>query len=68
MNVNDRQQRVIGLEAIRAKAEDLAKEGKDPFEVRAFVKGARGELAKQKPDWEQYASAVKASKAARDTF
>jgi hypothetical protein len=61
-------QRVIGLKAIKSKAEDLVKEGKDSFEVRSFIKGARGELAKQKPDWEQYAAAVKASKAAKNTF
>jgi hypothetical protein len=68
MDVADRAQRVIGLEAIKAKAENLAAEGKDPFEIRAFVKGARGELAKQKPDWQKYAAAVKASKEARGTF
>lgn len=68
MDARDRMQRVVGLEAIKAKAEDLLKEGKDPFEVTAFVKGARGELAKQKPDWQKYAAAVEASKAAKDTF
>lgn len=61
-------QRIIGLKAIKAKAEDLVKEGKAPFEVRSFIKGARGELAKQKPDWQQYAAAIKASQAAQNTF
>ncbi len=61
-------QRVIGLEAIKAKAEELVTEGKDPFEVKAFIKGARGELARQKPDWQKYATAVQASKAAQNTF
>jgi hypothetical protein len=68
MDANDRAQRVIGLEAIKAKAENLLDEGQTPFEVRAFVKGARGELARQKPDWEKYAAAVEASKAAKDTL
>jgi len=68
MDAKDRMQRVIGLEAIKSKAEDLLKEGKTPFEIQRFVSGARGELAKQKPDWENYAAAVKASKAAQDTF
>lgn len=58
-------QRVVGLEAIKAKAEDLIKEGKAPFEVEAFVSGARGELARQKPDWQKYAASVKAAKAAQ---
>jgi len=61
-------QRVIGLEAIKSKAEDLMKEGKTPFEIRAFVSGARGELARQKPDWQAYASAVSAAKTAQNTF
>lgn len=65
MDARDRAERVIGLEAIKAKAEDLLKEGKEPFEVRTFVQGARGELARQKPDWEKYAAAVQASKTAQ---
>jgi hypothetical protein len=68
MDVKDRAQRVIGLEAIKAKAENLMAEGKEPFEVKAFIKGARGELARQKPDWQKYEAAVKASKTARSTF
>ncbi len=68
MDIEDRAQRVIGLEAIKAKAEELNAEGKAPFEVEAFIKGARGELARQKPDWQKYAAAAKASKAAQSTF
>jgi hypothetical protein len=68
MEQRDRAQRVIGLEAIKAKAEELADQGADAFEVRSFIKGARGELARQKPDWQQYAKAVAASEAAQSTF
>lgn len=68
MDARDRAERVIGLEAITAKAEDLLREGKEPFEVRTFVQGARGELARQKPDWEKYASALSAAEKAKSTF
>lgn len=68
MDANDRMQRVIGLEAIKKKAEELADQGAEAFEVRAFIKGARGELAKQKPDWEKYADAAKAAETAKMTF
>lgn len=68
MKERDRAQRVIGLEAIKAKAEELADQGADALEVRTFIKGARGELARQKPDWQQYAKAVAASEAAQSTF
>jgi hypothetical protein len=68
MEERDRAQRVIGLEAIKAKAEELADQGADALEVRTFIKGARGELARQKPDWQQYAKAVAASEAAQSTF
>ena len=68
MDARDRAQRVIGLEAIKAKAEELADQGADPFEVRSFIKGARGELARQKPDWQQYAKAVSAAESAQNTF
>ena len=68
MEQRDRAQRVIGLEAIKAKAEELADQGADALEVRTFIKGARGELARQKPDWQQYAKAVAASEAAQSTF
>jgi hypothetical protein len=40
MEQRDRAQRVIGLEAIKAKAEELADQGADAFEVRSFIKGA----------------------------
>ena len=68
MDARDRAQRVIGLQAIKARAEDLASKGSDPLEVRAFIKGAKGELARQKPDWQQYAKAMQASDMAQGTF
>jgi hypothetical protein len=46
----------------------MAGEGANPIEVRTFIKGSRGELARQKPDWQQYAKAMSAAEAARDTF
>ena len=66
MDEKDRAQRVIGLEAIKAKAEEMADQGADPFEVRTFIKGARGELARQKPDWQQYAKAAAAAEGAQE--
>jgi hypothetical protein len=68
MEERDRAQRVIGLEAIKAKAQDLAAKGADSIEVRTFIKGARGELARQKPDWQQYAKAAAASEMAQNIF
>ncbi len=68
MDERDRAQRVVGLKAIKAKAEELVGQGKDPFEVRAFIKGAKGELARQKPDWQQYAKALGAAEQAQQTF
>lgn len=68
MDARDRAQRVIGLEAIKAKAEELADQGAEPFEVRSFIKGARGELARQKPDWQQYSKALSAAEGAQNTF
>lgn len=68
MEARDRAQRVIGLEAIKAKAEELADQGADAFEVKSFIRGARGELAKQKPDWQKYAKAVAAAEGAKSTF
>jgi hypothetical protein len=66
MDERDRAQRVVGLKAIQAKAEEMAGQGADALEVRTFIQGARGELARQKPDWEQYAKAASASQAAQD--
>jgi len=68
MDANDRAQRVVALKAIKAKAEEMASEGADPIAVRTFIKGSRGELARQKPDWQEYAKALSAAETARSTF
>lgn len=68
MDDKDRMQRVIGLEAIKAKAEELIREGKDPFEVKTFVSNARGELARQKPDWQQYERALRTAEKVKGEF
>jgi hypothetical protein len=68
MDANDRAQRVVALKAIKTKAEEMADQGADPIEVRTFIQGSRGELARQKPDWQQYAKAISAAEAAKSTF
>jgi hypothetical protein len=68
MDANDRAQRIVALKAIKAKAEEMANEGADPITVRTFIKGSRGELARQKPDWQEYAKALSAAETARSTF
>jgi hypothetical protein len=68
MDARDRAQRVVGFKAIEAKAQDLIAEGKKPFEVKAFINGATGELARQKPDWQQYAKALNVAERANNTF
>jgi hypothetical protein len=68
MEANDRAQRIVALKAIKAKAEEMVDSGASPIEVRTFIQGSRGELARQKPDWEQYAKAINAAEAARNTF
>ena len=68
MDERDRAQRVVGLKAIKAKAEDLKSQGADAFEIRSFIQGAKGELARQKPDWQEYAKAISAAEKAQNTF
>jgi len=68
MDERDRAQRVVGLKAIEAKAEELKGQGADAFEIRSFIKGAKGELARQKPDWQEYAKAISAAEKAQNTF
>ena len=62
MNVEDRKNKVRGLEAIKSKAMDMAMSGKDSLEIRDFVGGATKELAYEVPDDEAFVKAVKASK------
>ena len=68
MDERDRAQRVVGLKAIEAKAEELKGQGADAFEIRNFIQGAKGELARQKPDWQEYAKAISAAEKAQNTF
>ncbi len=62
MNIEDRKNKVKGLEAIKAKAIDMATQGKDSLEIRDFVGGSTKELAYELPDEEAFVKAVKASK------
>tara|TARA_R100000657_G_C4615117_1_gene66935 strand:+ start:496 stop:708 length:213 start_codon:yes stop_codon:yes gene_type:complete len=61
MNIEDRQNKVAGLEAIKNKALEMAKDGKDSLEVRDFVTNAKKELAFEVPDEEAFSKAVKAA-------
>ena len=61
MDIEDRKNKVAGLEAIKNKALEMAKEGKDSLEVRDFVTEAKKELAFEVPDEEAFTKAVKAA-------
>ena len=61
MDAGVRQQRVEALEAIKGKAVDMAKEGKDSLEVRDFVTSAKKELAYELPDEEAFKKAMNAT-------
>ena len=62
MNVEDRKNKVKGLEAIKSKAMDMAMKGSDSLEIRDFIGGAPKELAYEVPDDEAFVKAVKASR------
>ena len=61
MEVEDRKNKVAGLEAIKNKALDMAAQGFDSLEVRDFVTRAKKELAFDLPDEEAFRKAAKAS-------
>tara|TARA_R100001460_G_scaffold69848_1_gene110456 strand:- start:88 stop:300 length:213 start_codon:yes stop_codon:yes gene_type:complete len=61
MDVESRQNKVDGLEAIKNKALDMAAQGKDSLEVRDFVTNAKKELAFEVPDEEAFSKAAKAA-------
>ena len=63
MDAGTRQKRVEALETIKNKALNLAKEGRDSFEVRNFVTEAKKELAYELPDEDAFRKAVSATKA-----
>ena len=65
MDAGTRQKRVEGLEAIKNKAMEMAKSGKDSLEVRDFVTEARKSLAYELPDEEAFQKAKKATLAYR---
>ena len=63
MDAGVRQKRVEALEKIKDRALNMAKEGRDSFEVRDFVTEAKKELAYELPDEESFKKAVNATKA-----
>jgi len=63
MDAGVRQKRVEALEKIKDRALNMAKEGRDSFEVRDFVTEAKKELAYELPDEDAFKKAVNATKA-----
>ena len=61
MDTESRKEKIAGLEAIKNKALEMAKDGKDSLEVRDFVTSAKKELAFEVPDEEAFGKAVKAA-------
>ena len=61
MDIESRKDKIAGLEAIKNKALEMAKDGKDSLEVRDFVTEAKKELAFEVPDEEAFTKAVKAA-------
>jgi uncharacterized protein YpuA (DUF1002 family) len=61
MDAGTRQKRVEGLEAIKGKALNMAKEGKDDGEIRDFIDEGKKELAFNLPDEDAFRKAVKAA-------
>jgi len=61
MDAGTRQKRVEGLEAIKGKALNMAKEGKDDGEIRDFIDEGKKELAFNLPDEDAFRKAVSAA-------
>ena len=61
MDAGTRQKRVEGLEAIKGRALNMAKEGKTDDEVREFIDEGKKELAFGLPDTEAFQKAVGAA-------
>jgi hypothetical protein len=61
MDAGTRQKRVEGLEAIKGKALNMAKEGKTDDEVRTFIDEGKRELAFNLPDEDAFRKAVSAA-------
>ena len=68
MDPINRAERVVALRAISDKAKELEDTGYDPIEVKTFVKGARGKLAEERPDYDAYLNAAKVANKARATM
>jgi uncharacterized protein YpuA (DUF1002 family) len=65
MDASTRQKRLEGLEAIKNRAMEMAKSGKDSLEVRDFVTEAKKSLAYELPDEEAFQKAKQATLAYR---
>lgn len=65
MDAGTRQQRVEALEAIKNRALNMAKSGRDALEVRDFVTSAKKELAYELPDEDAFKKAMNATLAYR---
>jgi uncharacterized protein YpuA (DUF1002 family) len=61
MDAGTRQKRVEGLEAIKGRALNMAKEGKDDGEIRNFIDEGKKELAFNLPDEDAFRKAVSAA-------
>ena len=61
MDAGTRQKRVEGLEAIKGKALNMAKEGKTDGEIRDFIDEGKRELAFNLPDEDAFRKAVSAA-------
>ena len=61
MDAGTRQKRVEGLEAIKGKALNMAKEGKTDGEIRDFIDEGKRELAFNLPDEDAFRKAVRAA-------
>ena len=61
MDAGTRQKRVEGLEAIKGRALNMAKEGKDDGEIRNFIEDGKKELAFNLPDEDAFRKAVSAA-------
>jgi len=61
MNIEDKQKKIEGLEAIKDRALIMAREGVDSFGVRDFITEAKTELAYELPDEEAFRKAVTAT-------
>ena len=61
MDLQDQEKKVEALEAIKARALDMAGQGADSFEVRDFITDAKKELAYELPDTEAFEKAARAA-------